>query len=455
MRPGLTAQAALASVLCPAYAEAMSILPPYAPDDARLSIAALDYLLTPAGAALRQAALATDGGEVSAVAALRKTHPADAVHAALTLAALQPKAQKKFPGGWFWSPPEALEQSSSLRVAQHKAQRLAVWPDLRAVVDLCAGVGGDALGLADVAPVTAVEMSPIRAWCAAQNALARPMRHPISIVCADVRQAPVAPGPGVAFHIDPARRSAGTRSAAYEDLIPGPPVLEQLLSAYAAGAIKLSSAVAFESLPPGHLELISEERTATQAVLWTGALAELHGGTATRSATVLSEHAAAFTLTAAPGASPSAAAPQAFVYEVDPALHRAGLAGTLAAQLQAAALSADGGYITSAQTWAHAAVVGFSHVTTFDYSEKRVAAALRTLAAGLAEPGPVEVKTRGGLALDTDGLQRTWSRLTPQAVTVLVYRGAGGVQATIALRHPLDPPSLNSTPPSLNSRPPS
>lgn len=409
-------------------------MPPYQPDDARLSLEALRALASPEGKALRDAAGETDPHAPAAVAALRRRFSPDAVHAALTLATLQDKARAKFDGlRWVWGVPEALEQATALPVARHKAARLvqAGLPPLRLVLDLCAGIGGDALGLAHVAPTVAVEMSDIRAWCAARNAVETSLPHPLHVVRGDVAQLPVLPAGDVAFHIDPARRAAGRRSHAYADLIPGPAVLSGLIAAFPrGGAIKLSPGVDFADLPEGHLELIAHRGTVVQAVLYTGQVAAAMGGPSTRTASIVD---ASFSFTAAPGQPAGPVRPLAWIYEASPALHRAELAPAFAATLGLAPLNTDGGYLTSAAFHRHPGLASFAHLQSLAYSEKRLAAALRALPPDPPH-GPVEIKTRGNLKIDTDALQRAASRLTPAAVTVLIYRAADGVVASLARR---------------------
>jgi hypothetical protein len=48
--------------------------------------------------------------------------------------------------------------------------------------------------------------------------------------------------------------------------------------------------------------------------------------------------------------------------------------------------------------------------------------------------GAVEVKTRGGLGVDTDRLQKAWSKATGRAWTVLVFRHERGSVAVVAGR---------------------
>jgi len=63
----------------------------------------------------------------------------------------------------------ALEQATDEIVAAHKARRFA---GLGRVADLCCGIGGDSLALAAVAPVVAVDWSPMRTFMAEHNARA-------------------------------------------------------------------------------------------------------------------------------------------------------------------------------------------------------------------------------------------------------------------------------------------
>jgi hypothetical protein len=442
----------------------MAASPTYQPADNYLTLEALEFLARPAGAALRAAAATTQGvWTASQIERARHGLPAhlkSAVHAALTLGALQAKAtgpKGKFPElDYVWAPPEALEQATSLRVARHKARRfaqaLAAHPvgDGPAIWDLCCGIGGDTLALAAVAPTLAIDLSEVRLWCCRQNAhaleAATGTRLALTTRATDVCNL----GKDVAergllagrlFHIDPSRRDAGRRSHAWKDLVPGPDGLRSIIAAFAAsegpdqsaGAIKLSPGVAFDELPPtGHVEVISENGTAVQAVLWLGALRP--GPEHERTATVLSVDAPPFSLTGTPERAPEAVipAPAAWLYEVNAGVHRAGLAGTLAKQLGLDACNLDGGYATGPEMLDHPALTRFRTLATVAYSPRRVVEALQSHAAA-APPGAIEVKTRGGLGLDTDRLQREWSAAA-HALTVLIYRGPSGLQASIAQR---------------------
>ena len=393
---------------------------PYLADDSKLTLEALAFLASPEGESLRRAAAEARGQwTIPQIEKYRRQYPAAVIHTALTLGAIQHKAlgpKGKFVGmNYLWSPPEALEQATSLRLARHKAGRirayLAVLPSDRQpgaaqVFDYCAGIGGDALGMAETLRVRAVELLKVRAWCLAQNARELGVSARLEVIMGDVL-APSLPAPPSAdstplgsgvriVHIDPARRNAGQRSHHWEDLIPSPTDLQRLLAEFDAGAVKLSPGVDFHSLPTGHVEVISEFGSAVQAVLWTGGLAETLGGVTQRTATVLGDGSLPWSITGTPGEPaeitpsppPPSEAAGGWVYEIDPAVHRCGLAGTLSRQVGLHALNTDGGYAFGSDILVHPALTGFVILGTLAYSEKRVAAALRNYAVTTADSSP-------------------------------------------------------------------
>lgn len=441
--------------------------PPYQPDDASLTPALLDALLTPTGQSLFAEILAHPALTVANIAQLRKNHPPALVHAALVLAKLQPSARQKFPnltdpsprGGLTPDPsriifatPEALQQSSSSRVANHKAARFAqIHPT--EIYDLCAGIGGDSLSLASLAPtpapVTTVDLSATRLHCLTLNA--RSLHLPITTLCADVTTIDIPPH--ALIHIDPSRRNLGKRNSLYQDMIPPPAFLDRLLAHSPAVALKLSPAVDFSSLPPGHLELISENRSVVQALLHTGhfldtfphvpaphppsqtsVLSPQHP-LAPRTATLLSPHHPPFSFTATPSAPPSLApAPLTYFYELDGALTRSQLAYPFAQQHDLLPLTQDCGYVTSPTLLHHSACIPFEFLDSFPFSEKRAAETLRAHK-NTPSPGPIEIKTRGLPNIDTDALQKKLTSHFPLALTLLIYRDSRSqVRAILARR---------------------
>lgn len=421
----------------------------YIPDESRLSLPALHYLLTPEGRDLLTRADEVRESTPAEIARLRKNATAEQVHAALITAEVRRKVagpKGKFPeiADRFFAPPEALEQATGLAIARHKARnfgRLA-YADNIVIVDFCAGIGGDALGFASVAPAVAIELSPVRAWCLEQNAAALGVQ--IEVIQDDLLKilptlkdhlADRYPGRHPVFHIDPARRSGGKRSHAFADIIPGPDVISTLIAQFPAGMVKLSPGVDFDELPRGVVEIISNSRQAVQTVLWTG---ELNSdlilpppAPMTRIASIVPPEGPGRSYFASPSPPAAPQPPQSYLYEVDPAVHRAGIAGKVTGGFGLVPINTDGGYVTGSQLLHEPSLMAaFEHIATVPYRDIRKA--LAALPAG--NPGPVEVKTRGGLDIDPDKLQKEFTKLAPSACTVLIYRTNEGITASVAKR---------------------
>jgi hypothetical protein len=398
-------------------------------DDAGITLADLQFLRGPGQSLLQQAQTLAAAGQTDSlrdIQKLREQFGQSAVHAALALAktsgkALGPKGKFDGMADFFWAVPEALEQATSIAVARHKATRFAALDGLRAIADLCGGVGGDSFGLAQVAPVLSVEKSFIRTWMAARNAEAMSTAHPIYCVQGDVSELPILPATGVTFHIDPARRAGGKRMHTYADMIPGPAVVDALIHRFPAGAVKLGPGVDFDSLPEGHLEVISENGVCVQAVLWLGTLAD-RLGPGRRTATVI-DRGTISSVSGLPTPVAVLSPVHRFMYEVDGAVHRAGLAPALVKEMGWSPVNVDGGLATSEAFIPDRRAAAFEAVSTFRYAEKLVPACL-------PEPCHVEVKPRG-VALDTDRLQKLWSKAGKPVLSLLIYRTASGVMATL------------------------
>jgi len=251
------------------------------------------------------------------VEALRTRWPAAVAACAVEVGRARRKASGKFRpevARSLWADAEGVEMASSGSAARHKAARFAGHGE---AVDLCCGIGGDAMAMAEVCPmVLAVDASPVRAWMAARNACCMAL-------CAEV-EGVGDPGEGMVAHVDPARRDRdGRRRIRYEDLEPGPAVIEALAGSRPGVAVKLPPGVDSRETPAGELEWISEGGRLTQAVLWTGALR----GACERRATRLSGDDAASITGDGSEAGERAETLGRWLFAVDPAVERAGLLG--------------------------------------------------------------------------------------------------------------------------------
>jgi len=347
---------------------------------------------------LREAA-AIDPEDVKAIERLRRQWPQSLIAAALDLVAARRKAAEKFPHvEEIFADVAGIEQATSYQVAEHKAQRFAAvlaGAHEPRIVDLCCGIGGDAMSLMRIAEVTAIDISPLRAWMTRRNAAC----------CAQAADVETLSLEGELFHLDPARRIAEggiddqRRVWRYEDCKPGPAFINRLLTTCPDGAIKLGPGVDLDALPTEgdrEIELINEGGTLVQAVLWCGALAS-HPGK--RTATRLPE---GLSFTATPQAAmpaPEGRAREAFerfLYVPDPAIERAGLLAALCADLLVREAHPGLGILTSAQRVENPWFSAYEVLTQLPWRPRKIMEWLQG-----HEGGIVEVKTRGK-AVDTD-----------------------------------------------------
>lgn len=269
------------------------------------------------------------------IARLRASFSADLVSAALTIGQLRARARGRFSRAdeLFFDGPDSLEQATSEPVARHKADRFA---SVDAVVDLCCGVGGDAMAIASQAgQVIAVDRSPARLLCARLNARAYGGAGRVRMVAADVEQwVPK----GDAVHIDPPRRDVqGRRQLAAGQWQEWIQQVRRLAAEHKHVGGKLSPAVDLAQLDwADEVELISENGTLKQAMTWCGRLARSRR-TATVIRSGLGQAKAIETLASdTPVGEPQQEGPLEagqILHEPDAAVVRAGLLGNLAEKL--------------------------------------------------------------------------------------------------------------------------
>lgn len=396
-------------------------------------------LTSPVQAELVASAAGVDGRDPASVARLRKGRSAELVRAALMLSEARRKAAAKWPAevaARLVADPTGVEMASSGLVAAHKARRFAAAIGAgREIVDLCCGIGGDAMALAGAGlKVTAVDIDPARAWMAGRNAGCASM-------AADAADAALPPG---AFHLDPARRdeTGSNRLWQIDDHFPGPTVWRRVIERRRSGAIKLGPgldiAAACRVLPPGtahEMEIISERGRLTQAVLWIGELAR--GCAGSRVATRLGESGAtslrAEHVAADAPIDPPCGPLRRFLIEADASIERAGLL--------ALACRKDGrmtgvhpglGLLTSdapPQSAPHGPMfTSFEVLAHMPWIEKNVRAWLKQHDGGI-----VEVKTRGR-AVDPDAVQKHLRGEGATPYTVFVHRMGRSIEAVITRR---------------------
>lgn len=395
---------------------------------------------------LLRLAAACEPSDVASVSRLRKSYPVDQVAVALELTKARRKATTKFPAaaaGLFADVP-GVEQATSLTAATHKANRFVSGPLAGAgVIDLCCGVGGDAMGfVAAGLNVTAIDRDPVRAWMASHNArCASRVADAQSLLDESVPT-------GTALHLDPARRTGAGRVFRLADHLPAPATIAALLARFPDAAVKLSPAVNLaeldeelisklpdtkvpgaklpgSTLPGAEIEFISEAGRLVQSVLWTGRLRGDHPRTAT-----LLVQGQTHTLTGPPD-EPGFGFPGQYLYSVDAAAERAGLLHRFGLP----AIHPRLGLLTADDILDNPWLTGFELLAELPYSAKNP----KKIKAWLSDhdAGVVEIKTRGK-AVDPDPLQRALrgNGSTPYTLFVLRFDQRLSCLITRRLRQP-------------------
>src|SRR5438874_39120 len=175
-----------------------------------MDLETFNWLLSADGQALLAEAMAADLAEsarLQKLERLRRLATPERAAAAYETALLRRRAVAKFScAHTMYFTREALEQASGETIATYRARRYQPYGE---VADLACGIGGDALALAQVARVTAMDRDPLRLAMAAANVRAYGLLDHVTFVQADLeREQPPAAD---ALFFDPARRAAGRR----------------------------------------------------------------------------------------------------------------------------------------------------------------------------------------------------------------------------------------------------
>lgn len=288
------------------------------------ALSELEALVAPIGQELSDRLARVDvtpQTELRVGALLRRDYPAELVTAALGQHELRRHAQAKFTRAErMYFTRAGLEQATAEIIAVHRATRFA---GADRVVDLCCGLGGDLIALADQRKVVAVDRDPLHLRMATLNADAYGVADAVTTVHADVREVDLS---GVdAVFIDPARRAQGQRMRAGDS---EPPLswATSLVERVEAVGIKAAPGIAHDEIPAGwEVEFIADRRDLKEAALWSPALAA-----GIRRATILPE---GHVLLPRPGDKVEHRDPGAFLLDPNPAVTRAGLVEDLARSL--------------------------------------------------------------------------------------------------------------------------
>jgi hypothetical protein len=401
---------------------------------AELSDAAITFLLSAEGEEWVRRAGELPGTERTRLAdltALRRGLSPEQAGAALEQAGLRRRATAKFRhAGLMLFTAAGLQQASGERAAEHRAGRFAG----RRALDATCGIGGDALALAGTARrLFALDRDPGRLRLARHNLAA--CGRTAEFVAADALAPPLAPGVYDAVFCDPGRRGAeGRRIFRPEDF---EPPLGAILQRYEAAdlAVKVAPGIDYGPLLAGEgdrqvdeVEVVSVRGDVKEAVLWTRGLATPG---VRRRASLLG---AGVTLTDAdaPDACP-VTEPQAYIYEPDGAVIRAGLVRPLAALLGLAQIDPQIAYLTGPGAVATPFAQGFAVDEVHPFNLKALNRRLAELRVGV-----VELKKRG-VAMEPEALRPRLKLEGASTRTVIFTRRDSGPIMLICRR--LDAPT--------------
>jgi THUMP domain-containing protein/RNA cap guanine-N2 methyltransferase len=286
-------------------------------------------LLTSAGQAslADAAALApSETGFLTAFEKLRKRHAPALARAALETVLLRSRARAKFAAAdRMYFTREALEQATGDLAARHRARRFTPFG---VAADLCCGIGGDSLALAAAGLVVhAVDKDPLRLAMAEANALSLGLANRITFHLGDTLAMPLPPVH--AAFADPARRTPARRHLNPEEYEPPLSALRARFAPDFPLAIKIAPGVAWKDVEHlgAEVEFVSVGGELKECVLWFGNLRR-----AARRATLLPSEATLAADDVSP--LPAVVPPGAYLFDPDPAVVRAGLAGQLATELR-------------------------------------------------------------------------------------------------------------------------
>jgi hypothetical protein len=386
-----------------------------------VDLTAFQHLLTPEGqAALAQASQLAPSEEsfLSHLTQLQKQMPADLAKAALETAIYRRKGQAKFSrADAMYFTREGLEMASGERISRYRAGRFA---GFGSIADLCCGVGGDTLGLADGHLVTAVDLSPLHLALAQANLAA----YGLTAIFVEQDLNTVPPPTVEAYFFDPGRRAAGKRLFSVRDYQPPLSIIRAWVPA--ALGVKISPGVQLEELEEYdcEIEFISLAGELKECVMWFGPLK-----TATKRATLLDGAGQTHTFVdPAVETAITPTRPKAYLYEPDPAILRAGLVLPLALQLGATQLDPDIAYLTSDNLTPTPWATAFAIEASMPFSQKRLREKLRAM-----QVGRVTVKKRGS-PLDPDSFAQSLKLNGPEERIVFLTQVLGQPYALIGRR---------------------
>lgn len=363
-----------------------------------------------------------DPHSIATLKKLREELEPDQAQALLNQAELRKRGIKKFTRAeQMFFTRIGQEQSTDEEIAAYKSER---FPAGQPLADLCCGIGGDLIALAQRGPTTAVDASAEHLCFAAANVSAYGAKL-ADVQCGLAEETPLETF--AAWHIDPDRRSDNRRTIQLDHFSPALPQLEAMLRANRNAALKLAPA---SSLPSqweeeGECEWITHHRECKQLVVWLGELAQQPG---TRRATRIGNAGQVDSYAGVPTSPRASQEIAACLFDPDPALVASGLVDTLAAELDLARVSPQSHYLTGPASADHPLLSQFEVITLEKIDTKR-------LKKSIAEAGwgTLELKQRG-LELKLEALRKQLKPRGSKAGSIIFTPTIAGNRAILCQR---------------------
>jgi SAM-dependent methyltransferase len=358
---------------------------------------------------------------LEAAGVLRREASPEHVAAAMTQVELRHRAKAKFgdlAASMFFTP-DGLEQSTRLRVAAHRAARVAA-AEPPSVIDVGCGIGGDLVAFARAGLTAAgIDRDPLRVAVASANLDALGLGGAVQV--ADAESLDLS-GFGVVF-ADPARRTDRGRVFDLDAYEPPWPLVERLLQR--PSVVKIAPGIPHDVVPDGvEAEWVSDEGDLKEAALWSPQLA-----IARRRATVIRPGGLATLTDQDDPGDRSMRPPQRFLYEPDDAVIRAGLVTAVAAGVHGGRMDEHIAYVTSDEAFSTPFARTYEVLETLPYREKALKAALRERGVGR-----LTIKKRG-VNVVPEELRRQLALRGDEEATLVLTRVWG--KGTVLLVRPV------------------
>lgn len=361
----------------------------------------------------------------------RRQFPPEQVAAAMRLSQARRKADSKFAlASKMWLDPLGAEQATAEAVAHHKASR---FPAPAMVVDLCSGIGGDALALGGkVSAVLAVDLDQGMARRLSWNARVHGRAAQILPVRGRAEQFPIPAG--ALIHIDPDRRAHGgqPRARNLEGYVPGAEFLASLARTALGGGIKLGPASDFEKLAAQiagvETEVVSLRAECKEVTLWFGVMAS--GGC--RRATTLPSGASWVGPDTQEGPLFTQGAEiRRWLLEPDPALLRSGLLAHFGASHGLDRLDSPWDWLTADERFDSPFLTAFEVEEVMPLDRKRIKRVLASRAVRVAE-----IKTRAlGPEWRPEALRKQFAAIEgTESRSLILFGGPSTGRAILARR---------------------